>query len=75
MRKCGFCRQPNKILNQCWVLREGLYGLGARPNFWQIEKFITVYLCKNCSQNPYTLKHLKLTFQPIILVNNYFSKK
>lgn len=42
-------------------------GIEPEHLVWETEGFITHYLCKECANKPYTLKHCKKTFNPIIL--------
>lgn len=74
MRKCGFCRKSSNKLNQCWILKEGLHGYGADPDYYMVIKSISLYLCDKCSVKSYALRHVGVKFEPFILKEDYFKK-
>jgi uncharacterized protein YlaI len=53
MKKCGNCRKKYYILNKCWELNK------------EKNRFITKYLCLECSIERYGL---------IVLVKDWFNK-
>lgn len=72
MRKCGFCRKPNKKLSMCIIVKEGLHGYRADLDFWEVQKLICLYLCDECVNKNYILKHTQKIYLPTIIKENYF---
>jgi hypothetical protein len=58
-------RPPNYFFRFPEFCKE--HDIQPEHTVWETEGLITYYLCKECANKPYTLRHCKQTYNPIIL--------
>lgn len=61
---CGICRDKTSEYVKRNFLTEKLHGWGANPDYYQVSGVRTLYVCSDCANKPYTLKHTGTTHIP-----------